>query len=74
MFVFPFFYAVFIRYFQVLGSTLKEIYQLLKIVESTDADHVTLVHAQAALGELDTITRDYLFPEPSFTKRIQVLP
>ena len=58
----------------MLSSTLKDIYQLLKIVESTDADHVTRVHAQAALGELDSITRDYLFPKPSFTKHIQVLP
>ena len=49
-------------------------YQLLKIVELTDADDVTRGHAQAALGELDSIARDYLFPKPSFTKRIQVLP
>jgi len=47
---------------------------LLKIVESTDTDHVTRVHTQAALGELDSIARDYLFPKPSFTKHIQVLP
>ncbi|XP_078383567.1 transport and Golgi organization protein 6 homolog [Oculina patagonica] len=59
---------------EVLSSTLKDIYQLLKIVESTDADHVTRVNAQAALEELDSITRDYLFPKPSFTKRLQVLP
>lgn len=59
---------------QVLSSTLKDIYQLLKIVESTDVDHVTRVHAQAALEELDSITRDYLFPKPSFTKHLQVLP
>lgn len=57
-----------------LSSTLKDIYQLLKIVELTDADHMTRGHAQAAVGELDSITRDYLFPKPSFTKRIQVLP
>ena len=59
---------------QVLGSTLKEIYQLLKLVESTDNDQVTRGHAQIALGELDTVTREYLFPKPSLTKRIQVLP
>lgn len=59
---------------EVLASTLKEIYQLLKLVESTDTDDVTRGHALAALGELDTITRDYLFPKPSFTKHIQVLP
>ncbi|KAJ7372782.1 Transport and Golgi organization protein 6 [Desmophyllum pertusum] len=59
---------------EVLSSTLKQLYQLLKIVESTDADHVTRLHAQVALGELDVITRDYLFPKPSFTKHIQVLP
>ena len=51
-----------------------DIYQLLRIVELTDADHETRGHVQAALGELDSITRDYLFPAPSFTKRIQVLP
>ena len=49
-------------------------YQLLKIVELTDTDHMTRGHAQAAVGELDAITRDYLFPKPSFTKHIQVLP
>ena len=59
---------------QVLGSTLKEIYQLLKLVESTDNDHVTRGHARIALGELDAVTREYLFPKPSLTKRIQVLP
>lgn len=59
---------------EVLSSTLKEIYQMLKIVESTDPDDVTRLHAQTALDELNNITREYLFPEPSFTKRIQVLP
>ena len=49
-------------------------YQLLKFVELTDAEHMTRGHAQAAVGELDAITRDYLFPKPSFTKHIQVLP
>ena len=59
---------------QVLGSVLRELYHLLKTVESTDLDEVTRLHAQAALGELDTVMKDYLFPRPSFTKRIQVLP
>ncbi|KAK2560130.1 Transport and Golgi organization protein 6-like protein [Acropora cervicornis] len=59
---------------EVLGSTLKEIYQLLKLVESTDNDHVARGHARIALGELDAVTREYLFPKPSLTKRIQVLP
>lgn len=59
---------------EVLGSTLKEMYQLLKFVESTDNDHVARGHAQIALGELDAVTREYLFPKPSLTKRIQVLP
>ncbi|XP_067047611.1 transport and Golgi organization protein 6 homolog isoform X2 [Acropora muricata] len=59
---------------EVLGSTLKEIYQLLKLVESTDNDPVTRGHARIALGELDAVTRAYLFPKPSLTKRIQVLP
>ena len=59
---------------QVLGSTLKEMYQLLKFVESTDNDHVARGHAQIALGELDAVTREYLIPKPSLTKRIQVLP
>lgn len=47
---------------------------MLKVVESTDPDDMTRLHAQTALDELNNITREYLFPEPSFTKRIQVLP
>ena len=49
-------------------------YQLLKLVEAVDTDIVTRTHAQVALGELNSITREYLFPEQTFTKRIQVLP
>ena len=53
---------------------LKELYRLLKTVEETDPDELTRTHARAALGELDTIMRTFLFPCPFYTKRIQVLP
>ncbi|XP_048590647.1 transport and Golgi organization protein 6 homolog [Nematostella vectensis] len=59
---------------EVLGSSLKDIYRLLKLVEATDPDEATRVHAQRALGVLDAIMREFLFPKQTFTKRIQVLP
>lgn len=62
-------------YLQVLGESLLEIYRLLKYVESNERDELTQAHAQAALGELDTVMRAFLFPEQSkqLTKKISIL-
>ncbi|XP_031563618.1 transport and Golgi organization protein 6 homolog [Actinia tenebrosa] len=59
---------------QVLSSNLRELYHLLKIVEACDKDETTRIHAQVALGQLDTIMREFLFPKETFSKKIQVLP
>ena len=60
---------------QVLGDSLREIYRLLKHVESCDKDELTRVHAQAVLGELDKVMRNYIFPEQSkeLSKKISIL-
>ena len=58
---------------QVLGGSLLEVYRLLKQVEGRERDELTQAHAQAALGELDTIMRGFLFPQPTLTKKISVL-
>ena len=58
---------------QVLGDSLLDIYRLLKQVESSECDEVTQVHAQAALGELDTVMRTLLFPEQTLNKKITIL-
>ena len=59
---------------QVLSNKLKDIYELLKFVESNDMDETTRIHAQVALEELDSIMREQLFPEQKFVKHINILP
>lgn len=58
---------------QVLGDGLPEVYRLLKQVERREMDELTRAHAQAALGELDTIMRELLFPQQTLAKKITVL-
>ena len=58
---------------QVLGDGLPEVYRLLKQVERGEMDELTRAHAQAALGELDTIMRQLLFPQQTLAKKITVL-
>ena len=48
-------------------------YRLLKQVEGRERDELTQAHAQAALGELDTVMRGFLFPQQTLTKKISVL-
>jgi len=56
------------------SEELLGIYRLLKHVEDAEQDELTKAHAQAALGELDTIMRDFIFPsERKFEKKITVL-
>ncbi len=51
-----------------------QLYRLLKHVESSDSDPLTITHAQAALGELDTIMRHMIFPvNIPLTKKISIL-
>ncbi len=61
---------------QVLGGdSLLEVYRLLKQVEGAERDELTQAHAQAALGELDSVMRTALFPEPNTRpqKKITIL-
>lgn len=45
-----------------------DVYRLLKQVEGSEQDQLTRAHAQAALGELDTIMRAVIFPDHSHRK------
>ena len=60
---------------QVLGDSLLDVYRLLKRVEGMERDELTRAHAQAALGELDSVMRTALFPEPNTRpqKKITIL-
>ena len=58
---------------QLLGGSLRDVYRLLKQVEATERDTLTQAHAQAALGELDSVMRAYLFPQETLTKKISIL-
>ena len=48
---------------------------MLKRVESYEEDELTRTHAQAALGELDSLMRTFLFtpPDVKMEKKITVL-
>ena len=58
---------------QVLETTLRDVYRLLKLVNVSEREEMVRVHVQLALEELDTIMREQLFPKQTFTKRIRVL-
>ena len=60
---------------QGLGGELHEVYRLVKHVEASERDELTRGHAQAVLGELDSVMRECLFPEqmPTLSKKISVL-
>ena len=57
----------------VLGGSLRDVYRLLKQVEAAESDPLTRGHAQAALGELDLLVRDWAFPEQSLEKEISII-
>ena len=58
-----------------MGEVLRDIYRLLKQVEQREEDQLTRAHAQAALGELDIVMREWLFPEGTqiLEKKISIL-
>ncbi|KAM8946796.1 transport and Golgi organization protein 6 homolog [Pelodytes ibericus] len=62
------------RVTEVLQSVLLELYRLLKFVVRCDVDSVTVLHAQLALEELDSIVRSALLPTQKLEKKIVVLP
>ena len=49
--------------FQIAHDQLLEYYRWLKQL-SSDPDNVVAFHAQRALGEMDTVVRGQLFPDP----------
>lgn len=59
---------------QVLSEVLLDLYRALKWVVRSDPDDVTVLHAQLALEELDSVTRRFIFPEQKLQKKIVVLP
>ena len=58
---------------KVMGDRLQEVYRLLKHIQSSDCDDPTQTQAGAALGELETIMRQSLFPSQELKKKITVL-
>ena len=59
---------------EILGSSLRDIYHILKEVEGRrEGNELTRTHAQAVLGELDRVMRDSLFPQQTFKKKITIL-
>lgn len=59
---------------QVLRDVLRDLYRLLKHVATAEPDGATVLHAQLALEELDTVMRRVLFPPQTLEKKIVVLP
>ncbi|XP_061450194.1 transport and Golgi organization protein 6 homolog isoform X2 [Rhineura floridana] len=62
------------RAVEVLRDALLDLYRLLKSVVRCELDEVTVLHAQLALEELDSIMRELLFPRQTLEKKIEVLP
>ena len=59
---------------EILGSSLRDVYHILKEVEGRrEGNELTRTHAQAALGELDRVMRDSLFPQQTLKKKITIL-
>ncbi|XP_064527133.1 transport and Golgi organization protein 6 homolog isoform X2 [Pseudopipra pipra] len=59
---------------EVLRDVLLDLYRLLKHVVTAERDGATVLHAQLALEELDTVMRRVLFPPQTLEKKIVVLP
>lgn len=57
---------------QVLKDVIRDLYRALRLVYTTDPDDVVRLHAQLAMEEIDTITRAFLLPKLSLSKKIYV--
>lgn len=58
--------------FTVLKDVMRDLYRSLRFIHFTDTDDVVRLHAQLAMTEIDTITKQFLLPKLSLTKRIYV--
>ncbi|XP_067651346.1 transport and Golgi organization protein 6 homolog isoform X2 [Haliotis asinina] len=56
-----------------LGSVLRDLYRLLKLVHISDEDDMVRTHTLLALNELDIIMRGALFPQQKLEKKITIL-
>ena len=56
-----------------MGDSIRDVYRLLKQVHASERDEQTRIQAEAALGELDSIMRQGLFPSQELRKKIVVL-
>lgn len=57
---------------KVLGGLLRDLYRSLRLLSEREKDEVTRIHAQLALDEVDSLTRAFLLPKLSNTKKIYV--
>ncbi|XP_061197020.1 transport and Golgi organization protein 6 homolog [Saccostrea echinata] len=58
---------------QVLGSVIRDLYQLLKLTERSEKDEGVRRQIILAYNELDDIMREELFPKQVLQKKIRVL-
>ncbi|EGC31098.1 hypothetical protein DICPUDRAFT_95597 [Dictyostelium purpureum] len=55
--------------FEIIPNELKEIYNTLKKTEFYDPDEICKYHARAALYDLETITKQFIFPDNGQLKK-----
>ena len=58
---------------QALSNILQDVYRVLKQAVNSDSNQEVRVHASLALGELDEVMREVLFPPSQLRKTITIL-
>ncbi|XP_068211675.1 transport and Golgi organization protein 6 homolog isoform X2 [Palaemon carinicauda] len=58
--------------FLVLKDVIRNLYRVLRLVQTRDPDDIVRLHAQLAIEEIDSITREFLLPKLNLTKRMYV--
>jgi hypothetical protein len=58
---------------QILAESLKDLYRLLKITLQLEKDELVLLHGRLAMDELDTVVREFIFPEQKLEKKINII-
>ena len=58
---------------KTLSGLLSKLYKLLKQTMKSNKDELVQMHVQMALGELDALMKDFLFPKQTLSVNIRVL-
>ena len=56
----------------MLKDVIRDLYRVLRLVHTRDSDDIVRLHAQLAMEEIDSITKEFLLPKLNLTKRIYV--